>query len=210
MKIVVEGPRALMQALDALEKERAQAVTYEDPYYPDLAGTAFSTGAPDTDGLARERLGVDWSALSGEFTKAVEELVAEYDREGHAGLFRVEQSAGLCHVVPFGMRRRDGTVLKREPVLSAEVSLPSGERLGTEFLDELVAVLSRAASVPLNLGTVPLNLVQQHRTSLGGERVAAREILSRFVGELPQTCSWRLLCDWNTAEAALNMHLVRS
>lgn len=228
VRLSVRDPRPLAKAVEVLEARSGLAVTYEDPLYvnegeiADVAPSVrkdfnrFRPGeAPKVLIPKGGAVTVDYNAIPGterpaDPVAAVQELVKEHSASGNAGLFRVEQSGQMIHVIPAAFKNREGVMTAQQSVLDAMINVPAEERSGVQTLRAICEAVSQATHTRVVVGTIPLNLFIRHHGSEGGADQKARDVLVNLLGNTRKgtNLSWRLLYDPGMGTYALNIHTV--
>lgn len=228
MKLSVEDPRPVAEAILTLEKKYGWVITYEDPRYvheSDIADVTLKVRR-DLDkykpGEAPKVLVPKGGAL--EFTydvasntnlpadpaMVVQKLLDAQTARDNGGRFRLETSGQIMHVIPTAIKNSYGELAHQESVLDTIISLPAGERTVLQKLESVCAAISRGANIPAEFGTIPTNLLLQNRDQQGAERQRARDVLVRTFEAMnnEKRLSWRLLYGPGTKRYSLNIHFV--
>jgi hypothetical protein len=227
--ITVQGGRPVDEAIQVLNKRYGWRITYEDPPYSHNSDVTDVTYTPwpgvPVQSLSQlqaaqqehRRLGPKGGSLS--FTLpsgdpdelgAVEALVKIYNESHRGFVFAVVQGAGLLHVVPRQMTGSSGSLEPVKPVLDTVITIEPKERTADALLEEICKKISIAANTHVGVGIVPINMLVQTKTSIGGSGKTARSILEQWIVESggPLSLSWRLLYGPDVKEYALNISWV--
>lgn len=222
ISIHVTTPRPLSNAAFRLEQLRGLTITYEDPlweYGGDFEEVSLSIARdggsflrkvprPRTESLTFVRpLAADGSIDPPEVV--VDALVEAYNSSGAAARFRVVQTGRIFHIVPAMSRNEAGVLVPRGSLLDFPVSFAEGERTLLSVVQEIARQVSEASGVPVEGGTMAMNLLIQTRISIGAGKEDARAVLVRALGMTGRPLSWHLLCGLDgTRSCALNIYLV--
>ena len=228
MRLSVQDPRPLAKAIEVLQTRSGLAITYEDPLYVNGGEVTDVTPKVRKD-LNRFRPGeapkvliprggavsIDYKVIPGtdrpaDPMMAVHQLVKEHSASGNAGVFRVEQSGQIIHVIPAAFRNREGVITAQQSVLDAVITLPEEERSGVQTLQAICEAISQETGTRVVIGVIPLNLFIHHRDRQGGVSRKARDMLVNLLENIKKgtNLSWRLLYDPGMGTYALNIHIV--
>lgn len=219
--LIPAQPRPLWQLAVELEKEYKWRVTYEEApleYASDLSNGARS----GTHLVARP------TAFQGSFDdpqdpgsmeekwKILVKLVRTYS--GPHGQMTVLNNGDYSHIVPTTIKKKDGSVVQFEPILSTRVSFAPAMRTLRETVQLIMSQVATARAVSIGLGTIPTNLfVQQSQLTYANDE-QARDVLMRIfedasgarqlTGGTPVRVTWALLHDVSDSAYAFNAHIV--
>jgi len=192
--ITVQGGRPVDKAIQELEKRYGWRITYEDPPYShysdisvvtDLRLPAVPVQSPSQlqSLQGKSRLVPKGGSLS--FTLpsadpdklgAVEALVNSYNASRGGKVFAVERGTGLLHVVPRQKTGSSGTLEPVTPILDTVITVEPKERTAAALIEEICKKISIATNTDVALGSGPLNMLVQTKTSIGGSGKTARSI----------------------------------
>jgi hypothetical protein len=226
--VTVQGGRPVARAIQELEKRYGWLITYEDPpytHYSDISvvtdlhlpATPVQSASQLQSLQGKSRLVPKGGSLS--FTLpsgdpdelgAVEALVKSYNASRGGNLFAVVQGAGLLHVVPRQMTGLSGNLEPVKPVLDTVITVEPKERTAYELIDEICKKISIATNTDVALGSGPINMLAQTKTSIGGSGKTARSILEQLIVETGArlSLSWRLFYGPDDKGYALNISWV--
>ncbi|MGH6794969.1 MAG: hypothetical protein ACREDH_07175, partial [Methylocella sp.] len=163
---------------------------------------------------AKPRLVPKWSlsfalpSAGQDQASAVESLVKTYNASGGGNLFAVVHGVRLLHVVPRKVRGLSGTV---KPVLDTVITVEPKERTAMQLLDEICEKISIGANTDVFVGTVPINMLFNTKTSIGGSGKTARSMLEELIlalGRPGAPVTWRLLYGSEYKSYAINIYFV--
>src|SRR5262245_27189861 len=191
----VEDPRPLAAAIEVLEARYGSVITYEDPRYVysgdikdvtlsvrrDLdkykPGEAPKVLIPKGGTLTFEYDVLSDTNLPDDGQTVVQELLDAYAASGNAGRFRLESTGKMLHVIPREINNSDGQLMPQDSILDTKISLTAGERTEMQRLEAICSAITEATKIPVWVGTVPTNLLLQHRDSEGAAQQKARDVL---------------------------------
>jgi len=228
MKLSVEDPRPVAEAILELERKYGRVITYEDPRYvhdSDVADVTLKV-ARDLDkykpGEGPKVLVPKGGTL--EFTyevmadtnlpadpvMVVQKLLDAQSARGNGGRFRLETSGQIIHVIPTAIKNGAGELVHQESALDTIISLPAGERTVLQKLENICAAISRATNIRVEFGTIPTGLFLRHRDQEGVTSERARDVLVKTLEAMNNETglSWRLLYGPGTKRYSLNIHRV--
>ncbi len=230
----VNNGRPVAEAAWELEKRYGWVITYEDPIYVNGSeindvtlqvrrdldkykpGQAPKVLVPKGGSLA-----ITFKLTSDDNTpvrpeSVVQKLLEVNGAAGNGGIFRLEVSGPIVHVIPTAYKNITGTLVPLQPVLDSLISIPAEERTGMQSLKALCAAVSEVTQTKVVVGTVDRNLFAGHSYQLGAKDEKARDFLVRLLGNVrvagrldDTDLSWRLLFDPTEKFYALNIHGVR-
>jgi hypothetical protein len=196
----VDSGRPVDRAVNTLQTRYGYMITYEDPRYTnedDLQDVAakvrkdYSTYAPGTapkllvpkGGKLKLRLPASANISPQDLFDVLQQLVRTQATSSRGGHFRVEQAAGVFHVVPTEVRDRTGNWTQYNSLLDTPISVPEQDRSERELYRAIVDAVSAAThvrlSVVVNGGIVIGLVVPEPRTSMGATLERARTVLMR-------------------------------
>jgi len=216
--VTIDDPRPIDRALEFLQSKYGYVVTYEDPRYQygdDLkdvsreatarvrtlvpVGGAVSISVPDNVSDTRT-LG-----------SVVHQLLQSHAALQTGGHFRVLEEGGVLHVVPAEVRDHNGNWQPQVPVLDLAITIPKFTNIdGVMMLQSICEALSNASGTPVLVGTMPLNMLSQHRGDLEANSEVARAVLLRALALSSPSLSWGLLYDAGIRTYFLNVRLIHA
>ena len=225
--ITVQSGRPVAEAIEELETRYGWQITYEDPpyvHYSDITDVT-DLGRPKVPVRSQSQL---QAALQPEnhrtlvpkggsltFTLpsavpdelgAVEALLKSYN-ESHRGFeFTVVQGASLLHVMPRKARGLSGNIEPVKPVLDTLITIEPKERTSYALLKEVCKQIFVSTNTNVVFGTVPINMLYNMKTSIGGSGRTARSILEQWILESQAPLSWQLLYEPSAKWFALNIY----
>ncbi|MFN7947559.1 MAG: hypothetical protein U0Z53_19575 [Blastocatellia bacterium] len=229
VKLSVEDPRPVAKLIEMLEEEYGWVITYEDPRYVyanDIEDVTLKV-CRDLDkykpGEAPKVLVPRGGILEFTYDVApdtklptdpvvvVQRLLDAQAASSHGSRFRLEKSGIALHVVPAAIKNKEGKLVPQGSVLDTVISLPAGERTILQKLESLCGAISRATSIPVELGTIPDNWFSRRQNRQGATNQKARDILVNTFATMDHgaNLSWQLFYGPGTRRYILNIHLVR-
>jgi hypothetical protein len=206
----VESPRALSQAVLMLIERYGNVITYEDAplvYGGDLQDLTNERHADlsylKKPGAVREivpfdeTLTVHLPALSAmkdpeNVAAVIEQMLKDHAIHNQGGRFRLQQTEGVFHIVPVGVRDVRGEWVSHRSLLEARISVPAGERSGPAMLDAICQAVSEATHTHVVVGYLPLNTLAPYRGVLAAQDEPARSVLLRVLAGSQRRFTWLL------------------
>jgi hypothetical protein len=142
----------------------------------------------------------------------IQKLLDAQTATNSGGRFRLESNGKIMHVIPVAIKNSVGELTPQESPLDTIISLPTEERTIEQKVETICTEISRATNIRVEVGTIPTNLLRQHRYEQGALRQKARDILVNILETLNNgtKLSWRLLYDPGMKTYALNIHTIES
>ena len=229
VKLAVEDPRPVAEAILKLEDKYGWVITYEDPRYVheseivDVARKVrrdldkFKPGEaippvffPRGGSLEFTYDIIPSTNLPPDPAGVVQSLLDAQAANSHGGRFRMEKSGQIMHVIPTAIKNTEGRLVPQGSVLDTIISLPPGERTVLQKLENICATISRATNTPFILGTIPENSFRRYWAKEGVNNQKARDaLISTFATmNYGANLSWQLFYGPGTKRYVLNIHLV--
>ena len=218
---VSNTPRPVFAAVEQVERQFGQRVTYEDVTYVHPDDFYDATSEIRRDGRTSPKIfAMRSGSIDIEYAPAgqspvaqvgdiLERVVAQSKAIGNAGEFRVEAVAGGHHVIPVAAKGRSGEIEPFIPLLDTRITLERREESGMNAFLRIVGAVAGTSGRALEPGLSPTNRFFQRSLTLGADHEPARDVLWRALNELGGDLSWKLLCEaGNSPTCALNVHLV--
>jgi hypothetical protein len=130
-----------------------------------------------------------------------------YEATGYPGVFRVQQSTGMLHVVQVRVRSKEGVLTDRPSILATPVSLSVRDRTAEQIVLEVAQAVERSAGVQIGLN-IPINVLRRVRVVGGAADEPALDVLVRALTASGRRLSWRLLYDPGQHMYGLNVYTV--
>ena len=204
ISIDVSDARPLAAAALELERRLDAIVTYEDPPYEYADDIKDVTSEVRKDGDLSKRVLVPRGGPlaftyampagrgAGAREAAVRALADTYNTASESARFQVVASHPYLHIVPTMSRNAAGVLEGRRSLLDVDVSFSVGQTTLMEAVTELLRQVSAANGVEVGVGTVPINLMLQTKTSGRAENENARVVLQRLLAASDRRLSWQL------------------
>lgn len=228
MKLSVEDPRPVRQAILELEKKYGWVITYEDPRYvheSDIAdvtlkvrrdldkykpGEAPKVLVPRGGSLEFAYDVASNTNLPADPALVVQKLLDAQAARDNGGRFRLETNGQIMHVIPTAIKNRAGELVHQESALDTIISLPSEKRTVLQKLESICAAISRAINIPVVLGTVPDHWFHQFQDQQGATNQRARDILVNTFETMGYGTglSWWLYYSTTDKQYLLHIHFV--
>jgi hypothetical protein len=201
--ITVQDARPVAKAIQELNERYGWQITYEDPPYRDVSdmpdvtpsvqeGSSVAPGTSYANVPKAAILSFPLPATNKDELSTVNAVVKSYN-EGHRGFeFAVVHGAGLLHVVPRQMTGSSGNLEPVKPVLDTLITIEPKERTSYALIEEVLKKVSIATNTHVDMGGVPVNMLDNMKTSIGGSGKTARSILEQWILESDAPLSWLL------------------
>jgi hypothetical protein len=216
---IANGPRPLVQVLDAIKEGYGWQVNYEDPVYaskPDVFETYPQYSTERSGGKIRIVNGGAFTVdapSSGPFLdreKTLRTVVDSYNASGNPGRFELRRGTeGVFEVVGIGARNDSGVVVPQKAVLDSLIVLPQEQRSTIETLQLICKKVGDRSQAELNLGIYPMNLMRITNATIGGSQYQARTLLERTLNSTGRTISYRMLYDPESKNYVINFSIVQ-
>lgn len=228
VKLSVEDPRPVAEAILKLEEKYGWVITYEDPRFvhdSEIVDVALQVRR-DLDKYKPGEVPPVLVPRGGplEFTyevspstklpsdpaRVVQSLLDAQTANSHGGRFRLEKSGKIMHVIPTAVKNRAGRLVPQGSVLDMIISLPPGQRTVLQKLEIICAGIGWTTGIPVELGTIPDNWFSRHQDDRAVLGQKAREVLLDTFASMDHgtNLSWRLFYGPGTKRYVLNIHLV--
>jgi hypothetical protein len=205
----IESGRPLASAAEALMHEYANPISYEDPRYEnadDLVDISAEVRKDGKSGAQDSRYAV-WVPKTRRAVIVLPEPKSQSDISaalakvasafgGRGGQFDVQQSSGIVHVVPRGIRDKNGNWTYPGSVLDSRISIPKELRTDDGLLNAICEAVSAASGVKV-VSTFRMlgGLVVPPSYELGADNEPARDVLIRaltVIGHGQLRYTWHL------------------
>jgi hypothetical protein len=135
-------------------------------------------------------------------------LLQAHVDQGNPGVFRLEQTGEVFHVIPTEVKGEDGRLAKVAPVLDARISVTDKERTCADTLETICSEVRQATGAHVVVGMTPMKPLIANRVRIGARNEAARGLLARALDGLERKLSWQLFYDPGLKWYVLNIHVV--
>ncbi len=208
IKIEANSPRPLAQALDALQQKFGWIIDYEDPQYIAAKDISNASGpAGPTKYPAGGAFEVEVPASSVDPEKTLNQVVDAYNRSNNPGRFEVRKgSSGGFYVIGSAAHDEKGGISRQPILLDSAITLASEDRSVDDALTQLCQQLTAQNHVDVSIGISPRSLLDHNRTKVGGDKVAARDLLQQSLQATHHNLYWRLLFDPASKGYVLDIH----
>jgi hypothetical protein len=201
--VVVDDPRPLWIAVEALRNEYGWLIDYEDPIYgvgdtQEVQNAAFERRFPGR----RSRMPVG-GHFSSTFTGAlapqvvIDKVLADYNASGNPGQFekRIDE------------RGRTRVVAKMDSlnVLDTEIRVTASTKGSLTEVYALVSTLTEASGVKVKIGMMPWNLLNQARVTFAKGTMPARAVLMAIADSTQPRLMWSFLYDYDSQSYFLSL-----
>jgi hypothetical protein len=217
VRIVANTPRPLAQMLDALQKKYGWAVDYEDPQFlskMDVIEIKETGKGPATSNLSQKlpaggpfTIEFPSSAVSEE--KILQLAVDSYNRSDNPGRFELRSAKqGAFFVVGIKARDTHDQIANQSAVFDELVTVANQQRNALDTVNLICQQIAAQRGIAVTLGVFPQRVLAAATVSVGGTKVAARDLLLQTLNLPRRSLYWRLLFDPNSKGYFLDIHLV--
>ncbi|HKH98949.1 MAG TPA: hypothetical protein VJ999_07565 [Candidatus Sulfotelmatobacter sp.] len=210
--ITANSPRPLAQILDALQVKYKWIVSYEDPQFTSQQDIVTVTGAGDTQMQLPSggSFSADFSAAAPDEEKTLRSMVDSYNHSKNPGRFEVKKTAqGTFYLVGTAATDDKGHISPQQAVFDLPITVPAEDRTITETLNLICQEISNHTHIQVTVGVTPRSLLDHTNVKVGGNAVAARDLLLQSLAEVRTHPYWRLLFDPNSKGYYLDIHSPR-
>lgn len=222
VKLSVDDPRPMAEAVKQLQEKYGWIITYEDPRLVnesdllDVTDPNYRLANPggkralDPKG-GRLEISYFVSSATGKPENPgalLQMLLNAHAATANPGRFELRQTGQVFHVIPSQAKDVRGMWARQSSILDIPITFPEKERSVFETLEIITRALSSATQIKVVIGAIPLNLFARHRTTLSASNTPAREALLKTLESANQKFSWRLLYDPGMKLFALNVRSV--
>ncbi|HTS07943.1 MAG TPA: hypothetical protein VMP68_20385 [Candidatus Eisenbacteria bacterium] len=207
VRIAADSPRPLEQVLNALQSKYGWIVNYEDPQY--VSAVDVIKASSDSQVPSGGSFTFEFSSAAPDEGKTLRQLVDTYNKSKNPGHFELRHTAdGGFNVVGTAGHSDKGEIVEQQAPFDLALTLSNKEQTIDETVTRICAEVSRQSRSNVVLAISPRKILFQNRVALGGNKVAARELLSKSLGATHGKIYWRLLFDPESKNYYLNLHLV--
>jgi hypothetical protein len=222
VKLSVNDPRPVAEAVKQLQEKYGWIITYEDPRLVnegdllDVTDPTYLQAHPGgSRALAHKggHLEISYfvSSATGKPenpTALLQMLLNAHAASANPGRFELKQSGQVFHVIPAQVKDVSGRWVHQASILNIPITFPEKERSVLETLEAITGAISSATQLKVAIGAIPLNFFVRHRTTQSASSEPAREALIRTLESTNRKFSWRLLYDPGMKMFALNVRSV--
>lgn len=210
VRIAANSPRPLEQVLDALQRRYGWIVNYEDPQY--VSAVDVVKGNDNTSQVpAGGNFTFEFSSAAPDEEKTLRQLVDAYNKSKSPGHFELRHTTdGVFNVVGTAGHSDKGELVQQHAPFDLPLTLANQEQTIDETVTHICAELSKQSHSSIVLAISPRKLLFQNRVMVGGNKVAARELLAKSLLAAHGKIYWRLLFDPSSKSYYLDLHLAHS
>jgi hypothetical protein len=210
VQITANSPRPLEQVLYALQRKYGWVVNYEDPQYVSAVDLVKATDH-DSQLPAGGNFTFESSGTAPDEEKILRGLVDTYNKSKNPGHFELRHTAdGLFNVVGTAGHSDKGEIVPQQAPFDLPLTIANQEKTIDETVTRICAEVSKQSHSNVVLAIVPRKVLSQNRVALGGNKVAARELLAKSLLATHEKLYWRLLFDPTSKSYYLDLHLAHS
>lgn len=217
VRIVANNPRPLAQMLDALQKKYGWAVDYEDPQFLSKmdvievkeTGKAATDSNPSPELPAGGPFTIEFPSSAMSEEKILQLAVDSYNRSDNPGRFELRSAKqGAFFVVGIKARDAHAQIGNQSAVFDEPVTVVNQQRNALDTVNLICQQIAAQRGIAVTLGVFPQRVLAAATVSVGGTKVAARELLLEALNLPRHSLYWRLLFDPNSKGYFLDIHLV--
>lgn len=217
IRIVANNPRPLAQVLDALRQKYDWVVDYEDPQFVsrlDLVETK-EAGKPATNSNLPSQLpaggsfSIEFPSNTPAETKILQLAVDSYNRSDNPGRFELRSGKqGAYSVVGVKARNAGDQMASQQALFDEPVTLANQQRTALDTINLICQAVAAQRGLAVTLGVFPQRVLAAAPVSVGGTKVAARDLLYQTLSSIARRFYWRLLFDPASKGYVLDIHLL--
>lgn len=208
--ITANNPRPLEQILGALQRKFGWVVNYEDPQYVAPVDLVVERGGEHSQLPAGGSFSVDFSATAPDEEQTLRRIVDSYNRSKNPGRFELRRSVdGNFYVIGTAAYDQKGNISPQEVPFDRVLTLPSEEQTIGDAVDRICHEISKQMHSDLQVAISPRSLLFKTRATIGGTKIAARDLLVQSLLATHQKLYWRLFFDPSTQTYLLNIHAIQ-
>ena len=222
IRIHVDYPRPVAEAVRQIEKHFGWVVTYEDTRYVHSSDIVDITEQVRRDGNMTKRvLGMRAGSINLTYRprpgtivetqvgEALQQLVAHSRGVDNTGDFRIDWVPGGYHVVPVALKGESGVMEPYASPLETRITLPYQQEDGLEMMLRVAYAVTKTSGRAVNPGTMPMSGLGRAKVAVGAQNERARDVLWRALQSISPRLSWQLLCDvGEKGSCAINIYPV--
>jgi hypothetical protein len=207
------NPRALEQAIEAVQLKYGWIVDYEDPPYGaydvvDDTDPEWRKDHPNGMTVTRPaggtltstfRLGTDMSLGSADEERILDQIVSDYAESSNPGRFAVKKEGpDRFSIIGMGVRGEDGSWKSVNPILDTKITLVSEQRSAAETINSIMSAITAKTGAKIGLGSAPNNMIIQTKVTVGGSDRPVRQMLAEIASATRYPLVWdmRYDADW--------------
>ena len=226
-EVSITSERPIQMAAERLEDLYRVPITYEDTLYMNADDFVDVTAEVrlDHDGnnpnrvLVPVRRTITFLLAEAEISKmksqpersaaalmALKSVIDSYALAAGAAEFNAFQDSAGLHVVSRAFHDVSARSETMRPVLEIPVWITQQQRPALDVIEEICQQVSLRGRLPLDVGTVPTNLLANKTVSVDAKNANARDVLESISEQVGVPLSWQLLCD-PRGGCVLNLHV---
>ena len=225
-EINVDTSRPVAAVVEHLEQRHGVVITYEDPSYvheSDISdvtvqvrkdlhryekGRAPRVLVPRSAHLRLRYTVSRPGSLLLDLPGVIQSLLDTHAEQGNPGVFTLDRTDEMFHVIPAMVKNRDGNLVAARAVLDTRISISKAERTCGETLAVICSAVQKATGERFTLGMIPMPLVGGERIRVGASNEPARSVLIRILAGVQSRLSWQVFYDPGLRWHILNLHVV--
>jgi len=222
VKLSVNDPRPVAEAVKQLQEKYGWIITYEDPRLSNESDLQDETDPKHRQAHPGGKRALTPKGGTFEISyfvspvtgkpedprELLQRLLNAHAASDNPGRFELKQTGRVFHVIPEQVKDVRGRWAHQASILEIPITFPEKERSVLETLETITSALSSASQMKIVIGAIPLNLFVRHRTTQSASSEPARDVLIRTLDSTNRKFSWRLLHDPGVNMLALNVRSV--
>jgi len=208
MRITANSPRPLLQMIEALRQQFGWIVNYEEPRYSSRLDVIEAAKSPtQSDIPSGGEFTVEFPAKAPDPEKTLRLIVDAYNHSNNPGRFEVRPAPDAqFYLVGTAARDEKDAVSPQPAAFDSIVTLPSQERPLADTIQAVGDAITAQIHVPITLGVAPQKTLAYTNATVGGSKVAARELLHKCLAASTRRLYWYLLYDPSSKGYFLDVH----
>jgi hypothetical protein len=208
------SPRPLAQVLDALQQKHGWVVGYEDPRFMsklDLKEDPENHPASSTTTYlpGGGKFSIEYPDSLRDEETIVRRLVDVYNASANPGRFELRKGTqDILFVVGTQARNLHGQVSHQRSVFDVSITVAKQKRTASDTIKLICQKMTEQSRITVRVGVTPRNVLAHTQVTVGGSKIAARELLLQTLISTRRGLYWRLLFDPSTRVYFLNIHSI--
>ena len=134
-------------------------------------------------------------------------MIDAYNLSDNPGRFEIRKSnQDVLFVVGTQSRDSQGHLLQQQPIFDVLITLAKQKRTAIDAVQLICRKIAEQGRVKVKLGVIPRNVLAHSQVTVGGSKVAARDILLETLALTRHGLYWRLLFDPSSKAYFLDIH----
>lgn len=217
VRLSVTDHRPVAEAVVELVTRHRWAVTYEDPFYENLAELQDITWkiakpgrpTPPKQLFAFEGLIELTYSMDDGPDVVIKALLDVYHKSGHGYDFQLSRPGSMLHVIPSMSRDAGGIPRTRRSRLDVPVTVAAANRTVYEFIEAVLNEVQRVSKTKIDIGFFPTNAFTSTKFTQPVRNDTAQNAIERALSATGRQYTWQLRCSAGTdAGCGLNFMML--